>query len=378
MGLLGFLQILLNYFLHDLAWPLLALVYPLYCSVKAIEIKSLADSQKLNAYWIVLSLILLLELAVGTLLERLPFWTYIRLVIVCWLVIPHFDAAFYVYKHLLHPCFSIKPQILINCSDKQRESPLVGENKNQAEIKTNARENGSEVLENIGSKSNRTSSDVAVKDVKSAEAIKEEEITSAKQLRQAKPTHLPIENKNFVAAEIKQRVVHAAVRDFPETSASNVVHNKWTCLICKVTTETEKNKISHLKGKKHKAAYEALKANNMTSLLKAAPPPIPKKPGNVLKQKATASSQFSDKNKEEPENSTSGRSRRGRRKNKLGMEHGEDGKGTENSKPYKVPTKVKHRLKCTICNVECSGSISMQSHLRGRMHRAQLGLSKRV
>ncbi|XP_030504099.2 uncharacterized protein LOC115719269 [Cannabis sativa] len=364
MGFSGFLQILLTYFLRDLAWPLLAFVYPSYCSVKAIEVNTLQDAQKLNAYWIVLSLILLIEHALGTLLQRLPFWTYIRLVVVCWLVIPHFDAAFYVYKHLLHPCFSI-----INCSNQEK--------KNQAETETtNARENGYElVLDNIASKSNSINFDVAVvKDINSKDVVKEE-VTSANQLRQAEPTQLLIENKNFVASETKRKIVQhqAAVRDFP--SASNVVHNKWTCLICKVTTETEINKNSHLRGKKHKAAYEALKANNLTSLLKIVPPPIPKKSDKVSKQKATASNQFSNEHKEEPKTSTS---RRSRRENKLGMEHGDDGKDTEKSRPYKVPssTKVKNALRCRICNVECSSSISMQSHLKGRMHLAQLGLSK--
>ena len=70
---------------------------------------------------------------------RIPYCTYIRLMIVCWLVIPYFDGAFYVYKNLIRPFLAIKPRILINWSDEPKESPFVSE-QIRAKMETSARE----------------------------------------------------------------------------------------------------------------------------------------------------------------------------------------------------------------------------------------------
>ncbi|KAL8547266.1 hypothetical protein ACS0TY_006838 [Phlomoides rotata] len=33
----------------------------------------------------------------------LPFWSYAKLIFICWLVIPYFSGAAYVYKHFVRP-----------------------------------------------------------------------------------------------------------------------------------------------------------------------------------------------------------------------------------------------------------------------------------
>ncbi|PON71804.1 TB2/DP1/HVA22-related protein [Parasponia andersonii] len=305
---------------------------------------------------------------------QVPYWTYTRLMIVFWLVIPYFDGAFYVYKNLVLPCFTIRPRILINWCDERKESPFVGENI-RAEMKASARENGPESLEKLNaSKSHPSSSNVAEKDIKAVEVIKEKEVTSASQVSQAEPNLTQTENRNFPAAETNERVVRvAAGRDLPETPASTIGQNDWTCPICNVTTQNDGTKFSHLKGKKHKAAYEALKANNLTSLLKIVPPPILKKTGKGPEGKTTTSNQFGNEHKE-PETSAS--RRRSRRKNKAGVEHEKDGKSLAKENPNKETAQAKNSfLKCSICNVSCTSSINMASHLRGRMHLAQLRLS---
>ena len=79
---------------------------------------------------------------------RLVLWPYMRLMIVCWLVIPYFDGAFYIYKHLIRPCLSVDPQIVINWISKWKESSYVKDNL-LTEMERYVKENGPEALEKI-------------------------------------------------------------------------------------------------------------------------------------------------------------------------------------------------------------------------------------
>lgn len=36
---------------------------------------------------------------------RIPFWSYAKLIVTCWLVIPYFSGAAYVYEHYVRPFF---------------------------------------------------------------------------------------------------------------------------------------------------------------------------------------------------------------------------------------------------------------------------------
>ncbi|KAL8035582.1 hypothetical protein ABFX02_12G106600 [Erythranthe guttata] len=93
-----------------LAMPLVSLVFPLYCSIKAIETKSSADDQQWLTYWVLYSLITLFELTFAKLLEWFPIWSYTKLIGVCWLVLPYFNGAAYVYEHFVRP-FYMNPQV---------------------------------------------------------------------------------------------------------------------------------------------------------------------------------------------------------------------------------------------------------------------------
>ncbi|KAL5563818.1 hypothetical protein UlMin_033565 [Ulmus minor] len=148
MGALGLLQFAVKVFLHFLAWPLLSLGYPICASIKAIEANSVSGTQKLNTYWVVFSLVLLFEHAFVMLLQWFPFWPYIRLMIVCWLVISDFGGASYVYKHLICSGLSLYPQIVINWFNKRSESSFK-RLKLVAEVVRFLMENGAEALEKL-------------------------------------------------------------------------------------------------------------------------------------------------------------------------------------------------------------------------------------
>ncbi|KAF9591026.1 hypothetical protein IFM89_001236 [Coptis chinensis] len=104
MGLGEFLKVLLANF-DVLAGPVLALAYPLYASIQAIETKSPVDDQQWLTYWVLYSMITLFELTFAKLIHWLPFWSYAKLIATCWLVLPCFNGAAYVYEHYVRPMF---------------------------------------------------------------------------------------------------------------------------------------------------------------------------------------------------------------------------------------------------------------------------------
>ncbi|KAI5679054.1 hypothetical protein M9H77_10004 [Catharanthus roseus] len=95
-----------------LAMPLVSLVYPLYASIRAIETKSQEDDRQWLTYWVLYSLLTLFELTFYKVLELLPIWSYAKLAAICWLVLPQFNGAAYVYERFIRP-FYRNPQVKI-------------------------------------------------------------------------------------------------------------------------------------------------------------------------------------------------------------------------------------------------------------------------
>ncbi|XP_060214566.1 HVA22-like protein c isoform X1 [Lycium barbarum] len=95
-----------------LALPLVSLVYPLYASIRAIETKSRADDRQWLTYWVLYSLITLFELSFSKVIEWFPIWSYAKLAAICWLVLPYFNGAAYVYENFIRP-FYRNPQVKI-------------------------------------------------------------------------------------------------------------------------------------------------------------------------------------------------------------------------------------------------------------------------
>ncbi|KAK1435804.1 hypothetical protein QVD17_01573 [Tagetes erecta] len=88
-----------------LAGPIISLAYPLYASIQAIETKNVVDDQQWLTYWVLYSMITLFELTFSTLIEWIPYWSYAKLILTCWLVIPQFSGAAYVYQHYIRPFY---------------------------------------------------------------------------------------------------------------------------------------------------------------------------------------------------------------------------------------------------------------------------------
>ncbi|KAK7282072.1 hypothetical protein RIF29_10590 [Crotalaria pallida] len=87
--------------LHSLAGPVLSLLYPLYASVVAIESPSKIDDEQWLAYWIIYSFLTLAEMVLQPILEWIPIWYDVKLLMVAWLVLPQFKGAAYLYERFV-------------------------------------------------------------------------------------------------------------------------------------------------------------------------------------------------------------------------------------------------------------------------------------
>jgi receptor expression-enhancing protein 5/6 len=85
--------------LYKVAGPVVILAYPLYASVMAIESFSKEDETQWLTYWVLYSLIQLLEIALERVLYWIPFWYALKLVAISWLVLPQFHGAAFIYEN---------------------------------------------------------------------------------------------------------------------------------------------------------------------------------------------------------------------------------------------------------------------------------------
>ncbi|WOG99551.1 hypothetical protein DCAR_0518904 [Daucus carota subsp. sativus] len=107
-----FLKVIFKNF-DVLAGPVVSLAYPLYASIRAIETKSTVDDQQWLTYWILYSMITLFELTFAKLIEWIPIWSYAKLIVTCWLVIPYFSGAAYVYEQYVRPFYQNRQSVNI-------------------------------------------------------------------------------------------------------------------------------------------------------------------------------------------------------------------------------------------------------------------------
>ncbi|XP_059444736.1 HVA22-like protein e [Corylus avellana] len=97
MGML----LMLFFFVRSLYGPMLTLLYPLHETVMAIESKTKVDDEQWLAYWILYSLLTLLEMILQPVLELIPIWYEVKLVFVAWLVLPQTKGAAFLYERFV-------------------------------------------------------------------------------------------------------------------------------------------------------------------------------------------------------------------------------------------------------------------------------------
>ncbi|CAJ2678209.1 unnamed protein product [Trifolium pratense] len=274
-----FLVIMPFKFLHHVAWPLLALVYPMCASVQAIETDSYEETKHLISYWILLSLIYLFEYAFMSLLPWFQLWMYIKLVFIIWLTTPDFGRASYVYNNLIR---SMKLQIVTwRLNNNYWRKWFFDKDNFLMHAERYMKENGTEALEKlIASKNTMCRPDAEVtneiivtdnkemlktngerlqleqKDIKNLDAIEKQDILVTKQDFPVMPIIEPSPQASSATVETKgTEDSDIAGGEVPQSSISTKkeVQKEWTCALCLVTAPSESVWNSHLSGKKHRA-----------------------------------------------------------------------------------------------------------------------------
>ncbi|KAK4378556.1 hypothetical protein RND71_000418 [Anisodus tanguticus] len=183
--------------------PILSLGYPLYISIQAIETGSMV-----------------------------LVWSYLRLIFICWLVIPQLNGEFYLYQNLVHPYLQFKlpdavTQFYASCSklfEKLKDSSI-------------DKETFLAVAKLTGSKVGNIDEDA-----------------------------FQIENKTSSAIQVECDICEVTV--FSEMTLQSHLRGKrhraeanlW-CTLCNLRCSGEIDMIAHLKGKRHLAKLQESFAN---------------------------------------------------------------------------------------------------------------------
>ncbi|KAK6777843.1 hypothetical protein RDI58_024561 [Solanum bulbocastanum] len=305
-----------------LAWPVVALGYPICASIRAIETGSKYHMRKLVIYWTIFSFISLFQHLFDKPLQWVPLWLHIKLITICWLVIPRFNGACYLYEVLVCPCLLVKwhdsisqfnsscyvyLRLLCLCLSVNLRTVADWFNKPMEDLSLKnetflsmveryLRENGSDALEKlIANKYKDYSSKHHAEEIKPTDTCDEagritpnqtqcegsgpvwEDITvmehmakheaaEPKQVKSMKENPIIIEQKT-TGVQVKELVVPADAEEIilPEVTSSKKVQTEWTCALCEMTTTSEQNMKSHLNGRKHNTKYEGLKTCEQTS-----------------------------------------------------------------------------------------------------------------
>ncbi|XP_057464427.1 uncharacterized protein LOC130754272 [Actinidia eriantha] len=332
MGFVGLLKLAFICF-DFLAWPLFALGCPLYASVRAIETNSNSDMRNLVAYWIIFSLISLFELAFVKLIVWLPFWPYMKLLAICWLVVPHFNGACYVYECLLRPCLSVNPRVVIKYLIKPKEDPSLNAESFLSVAERYVKENGSEALkELIDGKSKHTVPNIDVEEIKAVMNMEKKETAAVIQPKFIEPTVAKDNTKPTVAMDDTKPIV---AKD--DTKAVEPTQKNPTA-----ATNTFKPKVPNI-------AKENTKSGEIKEKNPAA---------------TTESVKCVDSNVTQTEKKTVGA---GEVKEKMVAAAGGENKVPE----IPVSEKVQREWTCALCQVKTTSEKNLDYHLQGKKHKAK-------
>ncbi|XP_075103934.1 uncharacterized protein LOC107761840 isoform X1 [Nicotiana tabacum] len=401
---MGFLSSTLQ-LIDFLAWPVLALGYPICASIRAIETGSKYHMRNLVTYWTIFSFISLFEHVFEKLIEWVPLWPYIKLIAICWLVIPEFNGACYSYQHLVHPCLPLKlhdviAQFYVSCYvyqcfaylcsfvnlqtftdwfNKPMEDPDL---KNETFLERYLEENGSDALVKlISNKTACEGSSPVWEEIKVMEHMAKHEVAEPKQVESVKENQIHIEKKT-IGMQVEEMVVPADAEEIklPEITSVKQVQTEWTCAVCQVTTTSEHNLKSHLSGRKHKVKCEELKTCKKTAKSEGDPPVSTKKSNELkheqVKHAAAPQSEHSTNEAADPKQVKSVKENLVQvGKKTAGVPIKETTLPADNyTKEIKLREtnslkNVQKERTCVVCQVTTKSEHDLKCHLLGRKHR---------
>ncbi|WOH14201.1 hypothetical protein DCAR_0933718 [Daucus carota subsp. sativus] len=346
MGFFGF-YVVLKCFKH-LAWPTFALVYPLCASVQAIETNSNCEMRKLVTYWVLFSLISLLDHTFGGLIDWLPVWPYAKIIAIFWLVIPRFDGAGIAYNCFVRPCLSGQlPQVVLVLLNKNQD-PSLEEESFPVPAQRDIIEHGGEALEELISTKPKvmkpTSSNADIKTVKILTG-------TASAIDKASSTMKP------------NTRVDVKVLTLPAPLVQNV-QREWTCAVCQVTTTSEATLNSHLQGRKHKIKCEELKAGKQTTMRVVTI-------GGTNRVRYCTICQVKTQSEAIWNSHVQGKKHKSKCKELRAIVKAEKNNFSSTAtKSCQANQDPNNRFGCDICQMTLQSEVTLQSHLQGKRHKS--------
>ena len=182
---------------------------------------------------------------------------------------------------------------------------------------------------------------------------------------------------SLAAAEIEACGDHHRT---PEIPLHKEIQKEWACAMCLVTTQSEVTFNSHLRGKRHKATSEVLKAKTNGSQSASTSKKsshstkeeLPKCTSGNLKSKMNGTSAASTvvRKQDNTKDSKQQMCKSGNRPNQdNNKKHEEKPQGDQKKSKKETSNEPKELGKCcNICNVTCSSEQNMASHLNGKKH----------
>ncbi|KAL8554888.1 hypothetical protein ACS0TY_002896 [Phlomoides rotata] len=347
-----------------LAWPVIALGYPLFASIRAVENDSKYHMKKLIIYWTLFSLISLFEFTFLKLIVWIPFWDSIRLIAIIWLVMPRFQGACHAYQILVRPVLSIDLRAVIVKLYKTNEDKYLMKATFLDVAEQYIKENGLEALERlIATKKECSKSE---RDVLVFEPEEKNDVATSEQYAETTPP------------DSSDRP--------PEIPPIKNPPQEWTCEICKVTTTSETTLNAHLQGSKHRSNCESLKRSmfhaeeTRSSSSSDRPPEIP--PIKNSRQEWTCDICKVTTTSETTLNAhLQGSKHRSNCESLKGSKfHAEETRSSSSSdRPPEIPSTNNPPQEWTreICKVTTTSETTLNAHLQGSEHRSNCESLKR-
>lgn len=108
---------------------LVGFLYPSYASFKALETKDPSDDIQWLTYWVVYSVMSIVDAFIGDILGWIPLFYEVKLLAIVWLLAPQFKGAKVVYDKFIKPMlikYAAKIDPVFNTAQSVIEGPAVG------------------------------------------------------------------------------------------------------------------------------------------------------------------------------------------------------------------------------------------------------------
>ncbi len=114
------LFVLFGYFDYFLT-NLVGIVYPAFCSIRAVESQEIDNDKQWLSYWIIFATMALFDFFSRIVKVFFPYYFFFKFVVIVWLIMPNFKGATIVYNRLISKLLILKDFLDKNYFNKTEE-----------------------------------------------------------------------------------------------------------------------------------------------------------------------------------------------------------------------------------------------------------------